>query len=180
MSEGIIDVLQHFYTHSASFVADKDVDYVELSIPAGDQMGELITNSGVSVFQEGENFIILSIGCVMPLSFQFWNDDTYLRNGAQLWFNQVGTANTRTLPRMPSIWFPFESYEMSLGMFFNPRNVEAPIETDFFLRAKFSEVDGNFARISMLNMPESLNEKTFYVPIFMKVLHTYDLYAEPS
>lgn len=182
MSEGIIDVLMNKPSDSASFVCDKNADYVELSVPVGGSVGYLESIAGNQGFIYGDNFIVLSIGCVLPLSFQFWNDDKYTRQGCSLYVNNAGGGITHPFEKLPHVWFPFGNYEMSFGIF-NPGFgwIDPTIAVNFALRAKFfDDASGNFARISMLNLPESLHEKEFYVPIFIKVLHTLNMFAIPS
>lgn len=184
MSEGIVEVLQNIMhnDHCAYFVASNLVDSVELTIPAGNTAGQLRNIAGSNVFQYGENYIILSIGCILPLSFQFWNVNDDQRPGFSFWVNKKGTNITNKQSRLNSIWIPFGSYEMSLGMFFPGHGYGDPlIDTDFSLRAKFYYKGvGGFPHISMLNLPASLHEQKFYVPIFIKVLHTYPLYDIPE
>lgn len=182
MSEGIIDILMHDPGNSATFIASDLVDYVELNVSLSTGVGFLQTIDGRGTFRDGEKFIILSMGVLLPFSFQFWNDDKYQRQGIDLFLNNSGGSITTRLPRLGYSWIPFESYEWSVGMFFDNRRATEPVmQQDFEIRARFySDGSGNFARISMLNIPEDLVEKQFYAPIFAKVLHTYPLTAVPS
>jgi hypothetical protein len=185
MSEGIIEILQNVMTDGecAYFEADKDVDSVELSVLGGDASGILSNIAGHNVFQYGENYVVLSIGCILPLSFQFWDVDDSARTGFTFWVNEKGTTIKNLQSRLNHIWIPFGSYEMSLGMYFPGHGYTDPlIDDDFQLRARFFDKGdlGNFPHISMLNLPESLDEQKFYVPVFIKVLHTYPLTSLPS
>ena len=180
MSEGIIEILQHKMSDGqcAFFVASNLVNSVELTVPAGDIAGQLRTIDDRNIFNFGENYIILSMGCLLPLSFQFWSVNDDARVGFSFWINEGGTVITNRQRRLEHIWVPFGSYEMSLGMYFPGSDFgEATIDDDFEIRAKFFDKGGNFPHISMLNLPDSLHEQKFYVPIFIKVLHTYGLGA---
>lgn len=185
MSFGIIDVLMHHSSpHSASFVANSAAapGYVELTIPAPISEGSLATLDGRDLFTYGDNFIILSAGCMLPLGFEFWNDTDYWNQGYNLWVLNRALNVRHELPNQPFLWCPYANYEMSLGQYFPGFGlIDPPIVTDFKLTAKFlTEGAGFNTKISMYNAPVALDGKTFYAPIFVKVLHSYPLYAEPS
>lgn len=160
----LIDTLAHKESSSARFDVNTAAPFVQLdSSPAG----FMYTATGKSVFPSIDNYIILSIAFVLPLGFEIYNSVESV-NGNLF---QLPAVQRRTKavgggfsPIGENLLIPFANYELNLGIF----------QTGHFGTIGY-EMLFNFANdinISMVNVPEDLNEQRFYVPIWIKVLHT--------
>ena len=124
------------------------------------------------LFRRGDNFTILSLGYFIPDNFI-----TYELNGfdavpsMRLYAHRNVTGDDVALFQfgmMGLIRSPFPNYEMAMGV---SVDVESFLGEAFSIRVLF----GNPGRISMINVPASLNGLTFHVVPFIKVLHNFPL-----
>jgi len=169
----MIDILHHISTDSAFFVTDKTAEKVSLQLPVF-PAGVLQTAEGYSEFQARDNIVLLSMGIVIPLGFELWDVDLAPPAEAPiglpeitLYYKSASLVNPDPFQR---ICMPFLNYELSLDKMYT---IPATILTPYELLARISPV--HEVRISMLSMPEALDEKTFYCPVFAKIEHTLPL-----
>lgn len=138
----------------------------------------LFTASMEWIFRRGDNIQLLSYGVSLPLGFELYH--TQLRSGVEcphyFHFYLLGMSGTKYQIYPGFLFLPLNSdYETAFGSFYDVSH----IQENFMLVAKFSGQLDNRARVSMLNVPDSLNEKTFYVSIFAKVAHNLSLIGAP-
>jgi len=175
MSE-IIETLMQRDDNAFSFTVNTAVSFVNLVKTNDGILERVSSNAGIDAkFQDRDNFILLSIGCRLPLGFEFYpNDNAGVYNAPFIdMYLKKAVALTTIIANPPSIHLPFENYEISLGIFYEvPALGEA-----FWIMPEFpSGGSGYNQRISMINVPASLNELTFKAPIFAKVLHTLPIF----
>lgn len=161
----IIDILSTFGDESQFFTVNTAVKFVTLTAsPSGD--GFLKTAEGKDTFQPGDNFILLSIGCLLPIGFEFYEWKAAVTTSLpNIHLKRKVGAGLMSFWVPNTIWLPFGNYELNMGVFF-----EAPVDLLGFKLA--SDLTIAAARISMIGVPAALNTDEFRVPIFWKVLHT--------
>ncbi len=165
-----IDVLMNDGDAAAHFTVNTAVDFVNLTVP---DPGLLVRGNEDDEFLRLDHFRLLSIGCVLPLSFEFYDNDNggvFAPPRIYFYTSLVGAVvPIQTIPFF--LWLPFPNYELNLGNYNFLDN--AVYTTNFRMYAQFAAV--NAQRISMIGVNDDLNEKVFKVPIFLKVLHTLDM-----
>lgn len=151
------------------------VDNTQTIVPITNANLIMFKNSaGLSIFTRGDNLVMLSCGVIMPQGFTLTTSDrsTLPNNynkplGVEFYLGSV--TNTFNIPLYSQgqggIIIPFNDYEMSLGNFCDSIRTE-----QFVIRC--SSFNGG---VSMLNVPNSLNGKTFNISMFVKVIHNYHL-----
>jgi hypothetical protein len=185
----IIEILTHKRSNSPYFIVDNSRPSVEMLLPiVNDQY--MVNANGVGDFNLCDNFTLLSLGVKMPLAFEFCGADAIVMpptptRSEILPLRLIGRwgpnfTNTMTL-NSGNILLPYENYEMSVNNYFD---IPATWKTAFRINlwptifADYSNVDNEYPpNISMLNVPNSLNGKIFYITIFAKIEHTYDINA---
>ncbi len=171
MSEQIT-MLMHRDTMSAQFTVNTALTNVSLSLGVGG--GELSNAENQKYFQKMDNFRVLSIGCVLPLCFEFWNNVPVAFEPPKIDFTAKDFVGAGLVPIIPvSMWLPYPNYELNMGNF----NALSPGS----FQGKWS-IFMNFTtdypqQISMINVPSALNSLEFRVPLYMKVLHTLPMVA---
>lgn len=168
----MIDILSHNGEAAFYFTVDVATNFVFLNRHANAEA--ILSNFGATrdKFKHADNIKILSIGCSLPLGFEFWENDAagepftpfcYL-------FIKKGTAafGVKTSIDPGAVHIPFANYEMSFGMFYDEG---VTMGESYNLLAEFNDDDFP-QRISMLNVPAALDEMVFHCPIFAKVEHT--------
>lgn len=164
----LIDMLMHSADDDTPyFTVDKDLNFVTMTLPAE---GLLKAANTLDIMQATDHFQILSIGCVLPLSFEFWeNDNAGDFRGVNIEMNYKDLVGGPLTPIDPqAIWLPYSNYELNMGNFvkFNPLIVD----TNFKLYMNFESTVGQ--KVSMVGVNEALDEMEFRCPLFMKILHT--------
>lgn len=164
----IIDVLQQSTdTDTPNFTVNLAVTNVTMVLPA---LGLLRRGDGLDTMQRLDHFQILSIGFAMPLSFEPWENDVAGDfRGINIDLDYKDTVGGALTPLDPGVvWMPFANYELNLGNFvqLNP----ALIPSTFKLYMNFNSVVGQ--KVSMVGVNAALDGLKFYVPLFMKILHT--------
>ncbi len=155
---------------AASFTCNNAVDKVPLTVGGG----VLWSGTKKSVFKNGDAFTLLSLGFTAPLGFEFYNVSDSNNFLQSIEFGLVPVGNEVYIGNEPldKVFLPFASYELANGTYYKN---SAFTGQNYRIFAKFS-TDGT-PEISMLNVPNSLNGKTFLMPIFMKIQHTESLWV---
>lgn len=171
MSE-IIDILTQAGDASFKFTVDTAVNYVDVVKTNDGEMSVCKTSGATKYFQWKDNPILLSMGCILPLGFEFWENADAIPDqfpptvNIQFRGNPSGAIFFPT-PRIYCL--PWPNYEISLGQFHDLPT----INEEFAIEMELSSSPAQ--RISMLNVPAALDEMTFYCPLFLKVMHTKDI-----
>lgn len=164
-----IDLLMNKVGNSGKFTVDTAVNFVNVVL-AADPV--LHNGDGNSRFTKRDHFQLLSFGCVLPLGFEFYENDlagSFVPPRVNIYAQLVGGG--ASLPIIPdNPYLPWANYEMNLG---NYNNLGATFSTDFELKAAFTTVYNQ--RISMIGVDLSLHGEEFHCPIMVKVLHTIPL-----
>jgi hypothetical protein len=169
----IIDVLMQYDDAAYEFTVNTAASYVNLTQVNDGILSKVGTVSGIeNEFQERDNFVLLSIGVQLPLSFEFWPNDNngFFGPFIDLYYKRISAApGVLNSFRPASVHVPFSNYEMSLGNF----TIVPALGENFHLCFQLPRaVGGWIQRISMLNVPAELNELTFKAPVFAKIMHT--------
>lgn len=167
----IIDTLIQYGDQSATFVVNTGVDYVNIINPIGD--GILSIGGVFDKFQWKDNLNLLSICAVLPLGFEFYQSvriaqGDFLPDHINFKWRRV--SDGLLVEWQPARYnLPSANYEMNIGAFLEPPVV---LNGSFNLVGLLPNSVNEKIRISMLNVPAALNEKTFACPVFAKVEHT--------
>lgn len=172
MSE-LIEVLTQYGDAAQKFVVDIAQPYVDLVHTNDGFVSQPASSGGTKYFQFKDSPIILSYGCVLPLGFEFWPYEDIGGDNiipyVNMRFIDLNVHDTAILPG--HVGLPFPNYEMNYGQYSVPPGI---IDTHFGIVCQFPTTDP--IRISMLNVPDSLDTEVFYCPTFVKVMHTKDMY----
>lgn len=154
------------------FTVNNLVTDVAMVAPAND--GLLSRADFKELFQEADHFQILSLGCVLQLGFQFWENDVAASfRGPKLSLNAKIGGGGLTAIEPSTIWLPYENYELNLGSY---DNLNTTVFTSTFsLHLSFDTGQGQ--NVSMVGVPDVLNGEVFRCPLYMKVLHTLPMIA---
>lgn len=174
MEKMIVDTLIQYGSEAAKFTVNNAVDYVLPTYDVGSS--KILSIGGVfNKFTWKESIVLISIGLFLPLGF-----DLYPKNrnsDGELWPDYIDLFWRRASTGFLVGWqpsrynLPSVNYEISIGATLNPPD---SVGEDFNLVAivpDSTDLVGN-TRISMLNVPDSLNGKVFSCPVFAKVGHT--------
>jgi hypothetical protein len=184
-----IDVLSQTSAESAYFETNTAVEKVPLTYGSGKMYD---ANYMPALFSK-DHFILLSMGVVLPLGFELYNVDYQPPNGEpptglpivgayhnELPVIELSMVNDGETPEAANIfqklYLPFLNYELSIGKYFQVPNVVTALKYNIY--ANF--LNTSLVYISMLGVPEALNEKIFQVPIFIKILHTLNMQSGES
>lgn len=162
-----IDLMQQPIAEAQTFTVDVNAALGFVDVIATPTFGLLTARDGSKKFSEGDNFTILSIGIVLPLSFEIYENagTDHLTPGIHFTAMQDGGAPQLEL-NPEGVVLPFGQYEMNLGVFQNA----ASLPWDFNLAFGIDKM-----RISMEGVPAALDGIKFHVPIFAKIEHTIAL-----
>lgn len=176
----IIDILTPQISDCPSFVVNNAVDNVSVSIGAGYKT--MFACDNLQYFVRGDNFTILSIGYFIPERFMVYgyeNADPAMVNStpqiALLSIGNLGLGVPLRIGQNGKVNLPFPNYEFSIGQFIDTEIMGA---TDplFKITCKFPyDGDTDKLLISMVDVPASLNGKTFNIVPFIKVMHNQGL-----
>jgi hypothetical protein len=154
------------------------IAYPVLSAP------NLITGDGSHVFAIGDNFIIMTGGLVMPLSFQLDRSNVtwpYIRFSMYAY----GETTGKTYPlkeisgsgASPYFYMPMENYDTPMDIFIDIQN-QAPV-TGSYLKNETFTIGVTLAlyltNVSMVSVPAALNTKIQFVIPYVKILHNFAL-----
>jgi hypothetical protein len=167
----MIDLLTTWDSESAFFDVDTGLASVNMQYPVSYFIS---TATGNRYFTRKDNFTILSIGIVLPLSFEFLKSDYGggLGGLAQLslyWINEGGIIVPLNNFQMLNI--PFFNYEFSLGKYYQIPDILTTPRYEIWVTLQQTST----VKISMLGVPASLHGQRFYCPIFLKLLHSIEI-----
>ncbi len=167
-----LDVLQHNNDlNTAWFTVNTAVNFVPLTIQPN---GYLERADLKDTLQFKDPFIMLSVGAILPLGFEFYENDVVGDfRGVRIALGAEDIGGGGGVALDPSvIYLPFGNYELSMGNY-----VQVPAGITDVNGYRISMVfDGGVGQnISMVNVPAALNGAIFHVPLFMKILHTLDM-----
>lgn len=170
----IIDILATHGDEAPTFIVDTAQKYVSLTQPVSGLDGVLGTSARETKFYNGDNLILLSIGCMLPIGFEFYEffsgaPDNQGRVLPEIFLNyrKDGAGSVTFDPRR--IWLPYGNYELNTGVF-----LTAPTDAVDYWEI-ICRMNWDNCRISMVNVPAVLQGDTFSVQIYWKVLHTLAL-----
>lgn len=175
----IIDILTPVKNDCSYFIADTTgaVSYVTSAVdPNASRFG--VNGDDHSVFSANDHFTILSIGYVLPESFQLWRNqaemvipslDIYLKGNTDGFSYYLPGAYRE-------IKVPLDNFETAIDLFVNLKDTVKAGGGAPLLDQKFSIVIGlkNVA-VSMVSQPSAYNGKTMVIIPFVKVLHNQAL-----
>lgn len=128
---------------------------------------------GTFVFSPNDNFNIIGIGLYLPFQFTFGSQSCVVEMS---WLDDLGAFGPVTeFGDQGRMIIPFENFEF-------PVNVNVPHKSPGQLVAYFMTVGypvqyrpEHECRVSMVNVPSSLNTESFFVSPFVRVLHNLEL-----
>jgi len=171
----IVDTLIQYGDEAATFTVDNTVNSVELSYPAGST--KVLSIGGVfNTFKWKESLTLLSIGAFLPLGFEFYpvkrltTSDNWPNYVSLKWRNSVTGVLTTWEPNRYNL--PSGNYELNIGAYLEPPDT---VGGDFQLTAELPFETSIKTLVSMIGVPDSLNDEVFSVPIFAKIGHTLKL-----
>ncbi len=167
----LIDILMHSAdSDTPYFTVNTGVSNVSMSLPAE---GLLKAANTLDVLQATDHFQILSLGAVLPLGFEFWeNDNAGDFRGVNIHLDYKLTTGGPLTPLDPqAVWLPYGNFEFNLGNYVKFNTLL--VDEDFRLYLNFESVVGQ--KVSMIGVDDALNTLEFRVPLFMKILHTLPL-----
>jgi hypothetical protein len=183
MRDAIVELLINDRLDAPSFTVDILQESVPLVYPSADagRMSDAGSHTGFAV---GDNFTILSLGCYLPMGFEFLikAPEFFQTNMLDMKLGEVGTQDRWFIRRLRHFWVVAGSYEMGVGMYINV-NTEVPevVLKGFNLHMRFNEdQSGDLPRIDMRNVPEDKHGKGFTCPVFCKIAHNFALVSEPA
>jgi len=174
-----IDILTTKSGHGAEFIVDNTVVSVDLKPLDALAFSTLYSSDGNSIFERGDNFIVLSVGYFLPHGFTMAGNATDpIMSEIYLTARETVSLTVRALPQVGNnarILLPFENYEMSLGVFVDTE--ATGIVQSFILQTNFTQGTnvGPWPQVSMANVPAILNGLTLEATPFIKVLHNFPL-----
>ncbi len=164
----IIDIIMNSTDDETwKFTVDVGVTHVAMTQPFRD--GLLQRADFRTHFRAADHFQILSVGCVLQLGFQFWENSLIgdFRPPKLVLNAKIGGGGLTAI-EPSTMWLPYENYEMNLGSY---NNLNTTVFNDTFsLHCSFDTGQGQ--NVSMVGVPDELDEMEFRCPIYMKVLHT--------
>lgn len=174
-----IDIFTPKLTDCPSFVVNNAVDSVPVTMMAVEKV--MYSGDGKRVFTNADAMIVLSTGYFIPERFVLWNYENVageqltnphlqlrLKENTGAFWAVFGFGSAGVLP------IPFPNYEFSIGGFIDPAEIGLT-GVSYELFCKFGADSADRLQISMIDVPASLNTKTFYIVPFVKVLHTLSL-----
>jgi hypothetical protein len=179
----IIDILTPNINETAKFTVDTSgPDYVSIVAPIPSAVDLHDANIHTS-FVRGDNFIVLSIGFMLPEMFTLWKPSTNFNPllKVNVYPEGILTAHPYYSPNFPEgINLSLECYEMGLGVFFDVGSAIDSIdpthslyEEEFSLKIKWLWTSA--PRVSMLNVPTVYHGKQFQIIPFLKILHNFPM-----
>ena len=161
----IIDIMSTKNLDSMYFTCVK-ADEKAIIYYKREENGALYNAFGYRDFSFLDHITILSIGIVMPLSFQLWPYDTL----PEILFKSNHNEGSVEIERF---FIPFENYELPIGKFqeFNSQVITG----QYFLSANMLGIEEQNFQVSMINLPDQLDEHEFPIHIFAKIQHTLPL-----
>jgi hypothetical protein len=177
----IIDVMTLNYADCQSFVGDNLSEYVNATVPGAGATYRARNAYAKNKFTKGDSIRVLSLGIILPELFTFRQVNTIpLLQEITIIPEGVTTGNSYNNPSFSAgqQFVPMENYEVVFDTFLSCRdsiNSVDPTKTllseNFYLRIYHAYA----LKISMLNAPDAINGKTFFVVPFIKVLHSIPL-----
>ncbi|NOR84978.1 hypothetical protein GQ473_02580 [archaeon] len=171
----IIDTLIQYGDQAAKFTVNNAVDYVEPAYDPGST--KVLSIGGVfNKFTWKESIVLISLGVFLPLGFDYYPKERIADN--EPWPDYVDLfwrkdSDGSLVGWQPSRYnLPSVNYELSIGATLVPPDT---VGEDFNLVAEIPTIAVALTRVSMLNVPDSLNDKIFSCPVFAKIGHTLDL-----
>jgi hypothetical protein len=179
MSERI-DILTPSYANLPYITVNNAVNKVAITY-AGGSDPTLINGYGQSTFARGDNFIVLSIGIVLPLSFQLHRQNDVAASPLILSFYGKALAKLYYFREFNPggagyVALPMENYETSLGVFVDIQNQD--VNTGSYIKNSVFTLQYGIAgtsNVSMSGVPTALNGTVQRLVPFVKVLHTLAL-----
>lgn len=171
----ITEILSVAYNDCWSFTVDNTKETVPI-----------IGNDGITVsnfygpngrrFKSGDNLNILSLSICAPKNYILENIDSSINTAD---FDIVSYQQYTASQKLFSTKIGFFNYENSIGQFIDFNNSLGP--EYFILSLTISHLaaigETNSAlNISMLNVPDSENGKTYFLQAYMKIQHSLEMY----
>lgn len=164
------------------FVVDTLVDFMPIvNIGIGGALPKLrnaawdVVNNvyGQSRFQANDYIRIISLGVTLPLAFEFYNPEIWafpywsMNNGVTFKIEEL--TSIANFAGNPYLYYklPFVNNELIIDVpinypsFFGTNNISLCMDFPALLN-----------KVSMVNVPAALNNKTFKIVPFMKIAHT--------
>lgn len=168
----MIDIMANKGIQQPRFIVDNTALYKPL-LPDRSYTGLLQNAYNATMFTKIDHFTVLSIGLSLPLGFTITNNPNDEPLITELYTREVITGN---LALIDKYYLPFDSYEISIGKFYELGN---NYNHNFELLFLLPTIDGILANISMLNVPAALNTIQFPAFLFAKIQHTLVLTQIP-
>lgn len=146
------------------FTVDNTVDSVP--VETDDDSTSRLSNPTGEIFTAGDTMEILSMGFKMPSGYTLVGQAEPFQQRSII-LAQLSVGASFPLPVFNS-YYMFENYEHAIGQY-----IPMIAELDFTLEMYIDEIGD----VSMLNVPDSENGKTYYIEPFAKIRHSINLEA---
>lgn len=157
-----------------------------VAYPAPVPVDYLTAGDYTCVFTKGDNFVLMSGGLVMPLSFQIDRGQgvaqwPYIR--FYMYAYGQTTGNIYKLKEVsgagatPSFYMPMENYDSPVDIFIDIQNQD-PVGGQYLKNEDFTIGVSQalyFTNVSMAGIPASLNATTQFILPYVKILHNFPL-----
>lgn len=162
----IIDLLMNRNVSAPKFTVDTAVQSVPVTYDLLLSDGLLSSDNGTDYLQVGDNFTVLSMGYVLPLSFELYS----VQAGG---LNENPAFILQTIDRVvfveslepDQIYIPLPNYEMNFGTFYDNPGKEVALRVQM----------RHDMEVSMVGVNPALHGETFRIPVFAKILHNLEL-----
>lgn len=166
----IIEVLTSAPIYSPKFVPNSSLVSVSITFPIDPFVFK--NTAGRSIFSENDNIRILSCGYVLPESFAMATPVGADGSGLylSLAYSESEGEGTELLQQFgqAGIFIPLQNYEMPVDIFIDINSLN--IGQAFTLTGELNPSGGS-AKVSMINVPNSLDGSDQYINVFVKILH---------
>ena len=181
MSE-IIEILTAIPAESPAFTVNVSALSVDMIKTTGGSPTCLLYNAlGFKRFQANDNFRILSCGIVLPENFALAHAPIEATTGSSLNINfkiKKATAAVYTAVRefgsQGSLNLPFVNYDQAIDVFVDVTS----LNYDFNLQGFMGYIGDIKPRVSMINVPASLDGYVQTCILYVKILHNLVMIAD--
>jgi len=181
----LIDILTFKRISTPYFTVNTSLNSVEIMLPPSPlaTLVPMINSYGQARFCKGDNLNLISLGLKLPLSFELVGEDAFEVNPERMDMMCLSMQANVYEPGSPNpvaknfgsgqIIVPYENYELSYNTFFNDPSTSFNGDFEVVLWPHPYTYSGTAQnpKVSMLNVPTSLNGKKFYMSIFAKIEH---------
>jgi len=179
MSE-IIDIIAPLQAGCMKYTVNIANDSADSAAAADPTKLQFRNASGQYTFLKGDNLRLLSFGIILPESFTFWKSSGNQLSPIFLVMHGLTSLNTYKIDALGSenvIFCPMENYETAIDIFLDcSKQFQFGVIPKTYLNENFSlNTDQTLIKISMKNVPTTLNTMVFPIIPFLKVAHNFPM-----